>query len=441
MITTRRLKDSELLVDWSHLTQITPEKTASGLMHHPNLERLQSAWEQLKDLFETHQAGFFHAPDDEELSALTDSLSMAETLLQEKEWKDVLILGIGGSSLGPKCLLQALKLERKNDLCFHFMENPDPDLWNDTIHRLNPQNTLVIGISKSGGTFESIALLQCAMEWIGESRWSSQIVLLTDPTQGDLRALANNLSLRSLPIHPSIGGRYSIFSPVGLFLGALGGIPMNYFMNGAHAARKEWLESTPDKNPWMQSASHLIAHASTRPNHVFFPYSSRLRLLGDWFVQLWAESLGKEGKGFTPIAALGATDQHSLLQLLVEGPDHFVTFFLSLEKHSEDVKIPQIPHPALARLGSFQLLGGHTLGHLLATEHQSISKVFINQKRPSVQLKLDHLNAHTLGALMFHLCSWTAFTGILWEVDPFNQPGVEEGKVYIREMLSDKNQS
>jgi glucose-6-phosphate isomerase len=169
------------------------------------------------------------------------------------------------------------------------------------------------------------------------------------------------------------------------------------------------------------------------------PYATGLKQWGAWFVQLWAESLGKDLKGFTPISALGAVDQHSILQLLRDGPDDKVTIFLTVEKVAEDVKIPFLnrlrgkwtaPTPP-----AFQILEGHSLHSLLRVEYQAISLVLTKRNRPNLSIHLETLDERNLGALYFAGCILTAFTGTLWGVEPFDQPGVEEGKVYIRDSL------
>ena len=180
-----------------------------------------------------------------------------------------------------------------------------------------------------------------------------------------------------------------------------------------------------------------MERAESHPTHVCMPYSTRLRSMGDWFVQLWGESLGKDGKGFTPLAACGAIDQHSILQLLRDGPNDKITGFMTVDRVADPVSIPKLagtegsrPYPA------FRLLEGHTLQELLLTEYQAIARVLSNQGRPHFTWRLDDLSERSVGAQYFALAYLTAHIGMLMKVDPFDQPGVEEGKVYIRESLS-----
>ena len=168
------------------------------------------------------------------------------------------------------------------------------------------------------------------------------------------------------------------------------------------------------------------------------PYSTRLKTVSQWWVQLWAESLGKNSKGFSPIAAVGATDQHSLLQLLRDGPDDKITTFIVVDQVENPVKIPNLSSQMKCRLSTFQLLQEHSLNELLQTEFRATAQVLTRQNRPNLTFTLDKLDERSLGALYFSLGILTAFTGTLWGINPFDQPGVEEGKIYIREALSAK---
>ncbi|NDD92941.1 hypothetical protein EBZ37_12760, partial [bacterium] len=334
------------------------------------------------------------------------------------------------------CLLSALEHRRKTSLRFHFVENPDPVEWKITLNKLNPSQTLVCAVTKSGGTFETISQLLLSLDWLGQQRWQSNIIAITDPKKGDLRQFATDNKLRTLEISPSIGGRFSVFSPVGLFAAELAGLDTEAFLKGASQVF-DYCEKQPiEKNALMTFASELIRHGESHPVHVCMPYSSRLRLIGDWFVQLWGESLGKDGKGFTPIGAVGATDQHSILQLLRDGPDNKITWFVILGEVEDEVRIPKAPlSPTRGQYGSFELLQGHTLQELLMTEYRATSLVLTKARRPQATFQIDVLDERSLGALFFAWSTLTAMTGALWGVNAFDQPGVEEGKIYTREAL------
>lgn len=437
-VTASKLGSAPLTFDWSHLLRAPLPKGADGIDAH-EAQEVSEAWSKLHHRFTSHEIGFYDAPISNEISQAEESIALADNLVKSRIFTDCLILGIGGSALGPISLLSSLKERCTTGIRFHFMENPDPLDWKSTIQNLKPESTLVCVIAKSGTTFETMAQFLLALEWLGKSRIKTHVVAITDPAKGDLKAFATQEGIPTLHIHPSIGGRFSIFSPVGFFPAALAGLSVQDLILGAKQVR-DYCEKQPlEKNPLMILGREFLRNATKRPIHVCMPYSTRLRLIGDWFVQLWGESLGKDGKGFTPIGAVGATDQHSILQLLRDGPDDKITLFITVDQVDDEVKIPKLV--SSSPLGShhfsaFRLLEGHTLHELLRVEYQAISLVLSRQNRPNLTLKIDRLDERNMGALYFSFSVLTGFTGTLWGVNPFDQPGVEEGKVYIRESLS-----
>ena len=322
--------------------------------------------------------------------------------MKKNQFTDCLFLGIGGSALGPMSLISSLQDKRTTSIRFHFIENPDPLEWKMTLNKLRPDSTLVCAVTKSGTTFETMAQTLLALEWLGRERWRSHMVVITDPTQGDLRAFALQEEIPALSIAPSMGGRFSVFTPVGLFPAALAGLSVQSLLMGAKQVR-DYVEKTPvEKNPIFILGSELLRHYPKRSVHVCMPYSTRLRLFGSWFVQLWGESLGKEGKGFTPLAAVGATDQHAFFQLLRDGPDDKVTLFLTIDRVEDEVKIPKGPLKQDRKVyPAFRILEGHSLHELLAIEQRATSLVLTKQMRPHVTMSLDRLDERSIGALYF----------------------------------------
>lgn len=429
MITATRLGSAPLTLDWSNCFS---DKGRTGSFDNG---AAGAAWEKLKSRFSSKEVGFYNSPIEASINQAEASEKLAKSILDKNIFTDCLFLGIGGSSLGPLSLIEALEDRRKTDIRFHFMENPDPTDWRSTLKKLRPDTTLVCVVAKSGTTFETVSQFLLAMEWLGQSRLKSHVVAITDPAKGDLKAFAEKMGLPTLLIDPSIGGRFSIFSPVGLFAAALAGLSVSEFLLGAKQVR-DYCEKTPlEKNPLLILASEFIHQYPKHNTHVCMPYSTRLRAFGLWFVQLWGESLGKDGKGFTPIAALGATDQHSILQLLRDGPDDKTTLFLTVDRVEDEVKIPALPFVNSSQYPAFKILEGHSLHSLLRYEYQAISLVLTRQNRPNLSIQLERLDEKNLGALYFAFSVLTAVTGTLWQVNPFDQPGVEEGKVYIRNSL------
>ena len=428
-VTASRLGSAPITLDWSHL------QVRSG----GDSQALQEAWMRVKSRFHSQDVGFYQSPVDPEISQLQAAVDLAEKIQKKGIFKDCLFLGIGGSALGPISLLSALKEKCKTGIRFHFIENPDPLDWKFTLSDLRPESTLVCSVTKSGTTFETMAQTLLALEWLGKERWKTHLVAITDPKKGDLRLFAEQEGIPTLSIAPSLGGRFSVFSPVGIFPAALAGLDVQAFLNGAKQVR-DYIEKTPvEKNPLFIIGDALIQQYTKRSVHVCMPYSTRLRLVGSWFVQLWGESLGKDAKGFTPLASVGATDQHSLLQLLRDGKDDKVTFFLGVDEVQDPIALPSSPVMSDRKpYPAFKILENHSLHGLINIEYRATSLVLTKQGRPHLSMRLDQLDERSMGALFYAFCVLTAFTGTLWGMDPFDQPGVEEAKVYIRQALSDE---
>ena len=205
-------------------------------------------------------------------------------------------------------------------------------------------------------------------------------------------------------------------------------------MNGAKQVR-DYVEKSPhEKNPLFILGSELIRHSNKRPIHVCMPYSTRLKQMGAWFVQLWGESLGKDGKGFTPLAAVGATDQHSILQLLRDGPDDKVTLFITVDRVEDEVKIPKLQVPLTQpSYGAFKLLEGHTLQALLTTEYRATALVLTKQGRPNVTWQLDRLDERGLGALYF---AFSYHDGLYWRSLGSQSPSINPGSKKAKSTLA-----
>ncbi len=432
MITASRLGHAPITIDWSNLSRSPGDSAGSGA-------EFQSAWEKLKARFDKKEVGFYDAPSNEEISHAKKSVELAQQILAQELFTDCLFLGIGGSSLGPISLLSALREKTSDKIRFHFMENPDPIDWKTTVSKLNPATTLVCCVTKSGTTFETIAQFLIALDWLGKDRWKTHAIGITDPEKGDLRKFARTHGIQTLEIAPSVGGRFSIFTPVGLFPMALAGLNVTDFLKGAQQVREYNDKTLHAKNPLFVVGAELIRQYKTRPIHVSMPYSSPLKQLSSWFVQLWGESLGKDGKGFTPIAALGATDQHSILQLLRDGPDDKITWFVTVDRVDDEVAIPRsISGIETTQLSSFAQLQGHSLHNLMNVEYRAIALVLTRRNRPHLTIQLDRIDERSMGALYFAFSVLTSVTGTLWGVNPFDQPGVEEGKIYIRDSLAER---
>ena len=360
----------------------------------------------------------------------------------------LIVLGIGGSALGAKALLGALKppawnerssAERGGLPTLTVLENVDPVTVAATLERLDPRRTLVNVISKSGGTAETLAQYLIVRQWLeralGEAAAREHLVITTDPAKGPLRAIATTERITAFDVPPDVGGRFSVLTAVGLVPAALLGIDIAALLAGAAAAAQDADAPELAANAAARYAAlQWQAQASRAANvHVVMPYSDRLKEFAEWYRQLWAESLGKKVdragreafRGPTPVGAVGATDQHSQVQLFIEGPfDKTITFIRVLDT------VGQLTIPSRPGLGAeLSYLPGKSLGALLDAELHATREALRSQGRMSSTLEVDAVDAFHLGQLMMFFQAATGYAGVWYDVNPFDQPGVELGKV------------
>jgi len=362
-----------------------------------------------------------------------------------RSWvKDFVVLGIGGSALGNIALHQALNppyISGNENPRIHVIDTIDPDLFDGLLKSLDLKHTAFNVISKSGTTVETVAQFLIVRERLKDnlgSAYPRHIITTTDPEDGALRRLAEREGYRQLFIPKGVGGRYSVLSPVGLLSATVSGINIDELLAGAAEMDKRCQKEALEENPAMLGAClQYLSYKRGRHVTVIMPYSSALEAVGEWFCQLWAESLGKKsslkGKvihcGPTPVRAVGPTDQHSQLQLYMEGPFDKVITFVAVEKFKAQMKIPQSPE------ADFQYLSGHTLAGLMEAERRGTELALTEAGRPSYTIYLPELSAFHVGGLLYMFQVQTALAGKLFGVNPFGQPGVEAGKAHTSALL------
>ncbi|HEY9886669.1 MAG TPA: hypothetical protein V6C96_05345 [Vampirovibrionales bacterium] len=381
----------------------------------------------------------------EDKQVFEDIQKFADKTIASGNYDNLVVLGIGGSALGPQCLAQALLSpiwnelsteERKGGLKLYFIDNVDPDWANGILQRLDLKRTLFCTITKSGGTAETTStflwVIDALKKELGES-WKNNLVCVTDPAKGKLRDFVNREEVKAFSVEPNVGGRFSVFSAVGMLPIALTGIKIEKFRVGVEKTYKSFStdKAISQNNSFKLALAlmHAEQNLGKRINPLM-PYSSHLARVSDWYVQLVAESLGKTPEiGPTPIKAVGATDQHSQLQLFAEGPLDKIIFFLKVANFKDDFSIPKEP------VVGFENLAGETLKRLVHAEGEGTAKALAKAKVPSLTLTLNKVDEETVGELLYTFELMTAIAGGLYGIDPFNQPGVELSKKYTFALL------
>jgi len=363
--------------------------------------------------------------------------------------RHLVVLGIGGSALGNIALHNALNpvtynLEPDEDRHWprlYVLDNVDPQFVGRTlqfIRRDDPKfkHTLINVISKSGETAETAAQFLIAQSMLNSllgEKHAEHIVAVTDASKGTMRSICDRQGYASLPVPEGVGGRFSVLSPVGLFSAAMCGINIESLLDGAADMDERCSTNDPLHNPAAVLAWLLVNFADRgKRNHVLMPYCNGLYSMADWFRQLWAESLGKRVDrngnqlfaGATPIKALGATDQHSQIQLYREGPNDKVIGFLEVDEFEQDVTIPSDMD-----IEPLRYLQGSSLQTLLNAEKRATEYALVESQRPNFTIRFPCVDAHSIGQFIQLWEITMAYAALMWNIDAFNQPAVETGKI------------
>ena len=370
----------------------------------------------------------------------------------ENRFDNILVLGIGGSALGGLAVTEALLKpywnlltteQRKGLPRIFFLDNIDPDTINGLLEILDLKKTLVNVITKSGSTAETMSqymIVKNMLEKELQDDYRKNIVVTTDKNVGILRQLADQEGYKTFVIPDDVGGRFSVFSAVGLLPFALVGIDIDELTNGIKDMDLALKNTDIHENIAAQNAliHYLMDTKKSKNISVMMPYSSRLKYVSDWYTQLWAESLGKEfdidgnrvNVGPTPVKALGATDQHSQIQLYNEGPNNKLITFIRVENFDTTLEIPKI-----FEYTGIGYLGGKTINDLINAEADSTRVALSDYSRPTITISMDRINPYNLAQLLYMLEVQTAIAGELYHINTFNQPGVEQAKNYTYALM------
>jgi len=359
-----------------------------------------------------------------------------------RDFDHVVILGTGGSSLGGQTVCQLADRgfgPRSGAPRLHFMDNIDPDTFDALFAAHDLARTGFIVISKSGGTAETISqfliCLDALISTVGKDAVSHHVIIITEPGDNALRRLGAAWNLTALDHHPGIGGRFSVLSLVGMLPAMIAGLDGHAVRAGAAVVLDAALAATDpgDCPPAVGAAISIgLLREGRAGNTVIMPYIDRLSGFGSWYQQLWAESLGKGGQGTTPIRAVGATDQHSQLQLYLDGPRDkmFTLILLDVAGTGGDIGTGIENDPSLA------YLKGHTMGDLMDAEQRATAATLAANGCPTRMVSCARLDEKVMGGLLMHFMLETMIAAHLLGVDAFDQPAVEQGKVRAREYLA-----
>lgn len=375
---------------------------------------------------------------------VNDIIAYAESV--KNDFDAFVVLGIGGSALGPMAVQQAINSPYYNELPrekrngfpkFYVMDNVDPEKLAYFFEMTDVSKCLFNCISKSGSTSETMSQFMIVKEMLEEKlpkeEVKKHIVCTTDKEKGNLIKIAKEEGYKTFIIPAGVGGRFSELTPVGLLPAAMSGINVIKMLSGAAFMDEVCKEEDIYKNPaYMYAVLSYIAMEKGRNIAVMMPYADSLKLISDWFAQLWAESLGKrynnEGKevcvGQTPVKALGVTDQHSQVQLYTEGPFDKMIVFMGVEKFRKEMTIPKI----YGEIPSLGFLGGVNQSKLIQTEQTATEYAVYKAGKMNLTITLPEVNEFTLGELLYMFEVATGFAGELLDINAFDQPGVEEGK-------------
>ena len=416
-------------------------------------QELQGFVEQVKDFHQDivmrrdhGELPFYDLPENTDV---VDEVLEHASYIQQN-FDNLVVLGIGGSALGTTAIFNALCYQHnlkdaaaRNGLPRLFvLDNVDPEGFSARLDLCQPDRTCFVVISKSGTTVETTSQFLIARAWVEDAvgeDFRQHFVLITDPQSGVLRELAEAEGYRSCSIPSGVGGRFSVFTPVGLLPLAAVGVDIRALLAGASEIAQNVCHDDLLNNPaYLNATLQYLAYNKGMPISVLMPYSDRLKDIADWFRQLWAESLGKKyaldgsvvNVGPTPVNALGTTDQHSQVQLYVEGPFDKVVTFIVVDEFTTDLQFPE--YAAAPKMAYLQ---GHSMAELISAEQQATAAALTSSQRANSTLHIDSVNAESVGALIYLFEVQTLLAGYLFNVDPLDQPGVEEGKLFTYALM------
>lgn len=389
-----------------------------------NISSISSYTRRMNDEIKGDDIGYYHLP-----SLGMDIVSKIEEIAK-RDFDSVVLVGVGGSSLGVKALYDMLNLQKE----LIFLDNLDPYSIEQNSTRINPNRSIFIISSKSGTTIETISIYKYILEKFNIKSYEN-FIFITDPNS-PLESYAKEIGAIIFNIPKNVGGRFSVLSAIGLVPLGLCGADIKDLLAGANSAKEQYLDNGDDGV--LQKAYHYATHSSAKIN-VLFSYSDRLTSFNEWYVQLWAESLGKKRGykrvGLTPVGLVGSKDQHSFLQLIMEGVKDKTVTFITIKDHNSTISVPNLK---LNFLDGCDFVNSKSIAEVFNAQAHSTMQALTSEMISIDELVIDRLDEWHCGWLIYYYELLTSATGLMLGINTYDQPGVEAGKRILKKLLESK---
>lgn len=389
-----------------------------------NITTINSYARRMNDEIKSDDIGYYHLP-----SLGMDIVSKIEEIAK-CDFDSVVLVGVGGSSLGVKALYDMLNLQKE----LIFLDNLDPYSIEKKCAKIEPNKTLFIISSKSGTTIETISIYKYILAKFVIKSYEN-FIFITDP-DSPLESYAKKVGAKIFNIPKNVGGRFSVLSAIGLVPLGLCGADISELLVGANSAKEQYLSRNDDGI--LQKAYHYATHSSAKIN-VLFSYSDRLTSFNEWYVQLWAESLGKKRGykrvGLTPVGLVGSKDQHSFLQLIMEGVKDKTVTFITIKDHNSTISVPNLK---LNFLDGCDFVNSKSIAEVFNAQAHSTMQALASEMISIDELVIDRLDEWHCGWLIYYYELLTSATGLMLGINTYDQPGVEAGKRILKKLLESK---
>ena len=395
---------------------------------------MDDALQAIKEEKESGRIGYYTLPETS-LAVINELRSYSETntLLAGGKIKDIVIIGIGGSSLGIKAINSLLATKNDSPVTLHLFENSDPINISQTLSTLKKESSLFIVISKSGGTIETTSIFKTVIAHFDldlDAADKERVMVITDSGSA-LSQFAESYSIKQFNIPDNVGGRFSVLSAVGIVPLTLAGYDTKALLGGAGAFLDRLFAG--QENHMLEKACYYYENAKDLSINVLFSYANDLENLTKWYVQLWGESIGKIDStggsvGMTPIGLIGAVDQHSFLQLVIEGPKDKTVTFINIDDFENDLTIPDI---SLKHIEKTDFINGKTFNALINAQCDATRQSLIDNGVPTDGITISKINEENIGAMIIYYELLTSLVGSMLKINTYDQPGVELGKTIL----------